>query len=263
MTASPLVEIADVTYQWPGASRTLGPLTANVTPGRWVALIGPNGTGKSTLLRLVGGYWKPRQGCIRLRGQDVSTLRAVERSRLMAFVPQTLDTSFELTVREIVQLGCLNRLSWRDRWGLALGEHDHVNRLLDETELGGLADRSFATLSGGEAKRALLAAALVQGSPLLLLDEPTTHLDPGHAKKFLDLVRRHVDSQGLTVIMAYHDLTTVGLYADEIWVMDQGQLVLQGSPPDVLTDPMLSTIYGTELMVLTHPRTQLPMLLFP
>lgn len=260
----PMLEITDVTYSWRGAADRMGPISASIPPGQLVGLIGPNGAGKSTLLKLIAALWQPNQGNIRVAGDDMATLNASARARLVAFVPQTIDTSFDLTVQEVVELGQLNRLSWRDRLGFRKTvSSERLQSIMRQTEVLDLQDRSFTTLSGGEAKRTLLAAALVQGAPLLLLDEPTAHLDPGHALKFLELVRAMVDTGESTVLMAYHDLATVGLYADTLWVMDHGQLVLSGSPDAVLRDPRLCRIYDADLIPLSHPRTHRPMLIYP
>lgn len=264
MSAKPTLDIQGVTYYWSTAGRGLGPLTMAAYPGQFIGLIGPNGAGKSTLLRLIAAFLVRHAGTIQVQGRDVREFTAAERAKRVAFVPQTLDTQFDLTVREVVELGRLSQLSWRERLQVkGLSQGGQLEEVLASTALSHLQHRPYNTLSGGEAKRTLLAAALVQEAPLLLLDEPTAHLDPGHAVKFLELVRHLVDHMHTTVIMAYHDLATVGLLVDQLWVMDQGQLVLTGTPEEVLTNPLIRSIYDTDLIEVRHPRTQRPMLLFP
>lgn len=262
MNADMLV-LDNVRYQWPGSGRWFGPVSQRAPGGRWIALIGPNGSGKSTLLRLAAGYWKRTAGTVWIHGHNLDSLKPHDRAQLVAHVPQTLETSFDLTVREVVEMGRLSRLSWKDRVGGGNGSADRVDQVLHETAMTALANRPLSSLSGGEGRRALLAAALAQEAPLLLLDEPTAYLDPGHAVKFLDLIRTQVDHGEVTVLMAYHDLATVSLYADELWVMDQGQLVLSGTPHEVFGHSLLRRIYGTELVQIEHPRTHRPMLIFP
>ncbi len=264
MTSPLMLELQAVTYRWSTTSKAFGPITSSAPPGQFIGLIGPNGAGKSTLLKLIAAFWARESGTIRVQGRDISDFKASERARRVAFVPQTLDTQFDLTVREVVELGRLSQLSWRERLQFkGTGKTARLEEILITTGLDHLEHRPYNTLSGGEAKRALLAAALVQEAPLLLLDEPTAHLDPGHAMKFLELVRNMVDHKQTTVVMAYHDLATVGLYVDMLWVMDQGQLVLTGTPEEVLTNPLIRSIYDTDLIEVRHPRTQRPMLLFP
>lgn len=264
MTSDLMLDIQAVTYEWSSSMKGLGPVTASATPGQLIGLIGPNGAGKSTLLKLIAAFWAPASGSIHVNGHDVAALSASERARRIAFVPQTLDTQFDLTVREVVELGRLSQLSWRERLQFkGMTNPTRMEEILAMTGLEHLQDRPYNTLSGGEAKRTLLAAALLQQSPLLLLDEPTAHLDPGHALKFLNLVRHMVDHNQITVIMAYHDLATVGLFVDRLWVMDRGQLLMVGTPEEVLPTPLIRTIYDTDLIHVPHPRTQRSMLLFP
>ncbi len=264
MSAEPTLTVQDVTYHWSTDGRGLGPITITASAGQFIGLIGPNGAGKSTLLRLIAAFLVCHAGTIQVQGRDVREFTAADRAKRIAFVPQTLDTQFDLTVREVVELGRLSQLSWRERLQVkGLPEGGLLEKVLADTELSHLQHRPYNTLSGGEAKRTLLAAALLQATPLLLLDEPTAHLDPGHSVKFLELVRQLVDRNHITAIMAYHDLATVGLMVDELWVMDQGQLVLTGTPEEVLPDPTIRTIYDTDLIEVRHPRTQRPILLFP
>lgn len=261
---SAMLSLKEIIYTWPKTTRTLGPLSAVIPKGQWVALIGPNGSGKSTLLRLIAAFLKAGQGQVLVSEKAVDSMTPTERARHIAFVPQSLDTNFDLTVSEVVELGRIHQLSWKDRLGFrTASDPKRTERILQDTKTWDLKDRLFTTLSGGEARRTLLAAALIQETPLLLLDEPTAHLDPGHALKFLDLVKEKVDQENLTVLMAYHDLTTVSLYADALWAMDKGQLVLQGTPAEVLHHPLIPQIYDAQLLELAHPRTHQPMLIFP
>lgn len=258
------LRIEQVSHLWAGRKEILGPLSAEAPAGTLIGLIGPNGAGKSTLLKIIAAYLKPRSGIVTIDGHDVATLPPSERAKLLAMVPQTLDTHFDLTAEEVVELGRLSHLSWRQRMSFEPSRDDgEIPRAMLATETLAFKNRPFNTLSGGEAKRVLLAAALAQKTRVLLLDEPTAHLDPGHALKFLDLVHDLVRREGLTCLMAYHDLTTVGLYADQIWVLHAGQMALHGSPDEVLDDPLMEDIYETPLLKMHHPRTHKLMLLFP
>lgn len=259
-----MLSMTNVTYQIPNGKMTLGPITGEIHAGQFVALIGPNGAGKSTLLKLIATLLRHQEGLITVNEQEVQRLSPSKRAHQLAFVPQTLDTQFDLTVEEVVELGRLSHLSWSERLRFqGRISPEKVEQVMRNTETWDLRHRAFKTLSGGEAKRTLLAAALIQEAPVLLLDEPTAHLDPGHAMKFLDLVRSMVERQKTTVLMAYHDLTTVGLYADFIWVIDHGQILKMGTPEEVLTDPLIQQIYDAPLLEIPHPRSQRPMLIFP
>jgi len=259
-----MLEWEQVTYRWSPSAHPLGPISGRVPPSTWLGLIGPNGAGKSTLLRLTAAFLTPASGSIRIQGHAIQQWSASERARWIAMVPQVLDTPFDLTVQEVVELGRLARRHWHERFRWNTGHlHPDTEAALDQVGLWELRHRPYATLSGGEAKRVLLAAAIVQHAPVLLLDEPTAHLDPGHARQFLEFVNSLVRHHHTTVVMAYHDLTTVGLYVDQLWVMDHGQLLLTGDPDTVLNHPALETIYQVPFLRVPHPRTARPLLLFP
>ncbi len=253
-----------VEFRWPGGQAALSGVSGTVSEGTWLAVIGPNGAGKSTLLKVMAGWERPAAGTVRLWDRPLSTYRIRERARAIAVVPQRVGHPYDLTVRTVVSLGRISRHRWWDRVGRLGEEHAQaVESALALTGTRDLSERRMSQLSGGEEKRVLLAMALAQETPILLLDEPTAFLDPGHARDFLERVRLLVRDQAKTVVMAYHDLVTVGLYCDGIWAMDRGRVVLAGPSGSVLNHPELQRLYGLEFMRLTHPRHRRPMLLFP
>lgn len=259
-----LLAIEEVRFGWPNGAGGLGPVSGAVAAGSWLALIGPNGAGKSTLLKILSGYLKPQAGTVRIGGRDLAAFSPTERARLLAIVPQQLTQPFDLQVRTVVELGRLSRFGLRERLGRNRSGHaEAVERALHLTGTGALSDRRFLELSGGEAQRVLLAMALAQETPILLLDEPTTHLDPGHAHAFMNLLRSLVTEGQKTIVMAYHDLTTVGLYCDHIWALKHGQVALRGRAEALLTDERLGDLYGLEFLALDHPTRRRPVLLFP
>lgn len=258
------LSLVDVQFSWSGSKPAVHALSGVVEQGSWLALIGPNGAGKSTLLRLMAGLSKPDSGSIGISGRPLSSYSDSERSSLVAFVPQVWAQGFDLTVRSIVELGRIGRYRWWDRIGRLSSAHRQAADLaMAATGTYELAERRFTELSGGESKRVLLAMALAQETPILLLDEPTAYLDPGHANDLLNRVQNLVRQEGKTVIMAYHDLTTVGLYCDQIWALNQGQLVLSGPALEVLSDPALKSLFELDFLTLDHPIRKRPMLLFP
>ncbi|PSR30276.1 MAG: ABC transporter ATP-binding protein [Sulfobacillus benefaciens] len=253
-----------VKFRWGKQSDTFGPITGRIAQGSFVGLIGPNGAGKSTLLRLSAAYLKPTAGEISLFDRPIAQMTPSQRARLVSVVPQSLSTNFDLTVEEVVELGRLSHLNLRQRFApVTLAHRQAVSQAMEATGVVAFSRRPFSALSGGEAQRVLLAMALAQNTPLLLLDEPTAHLDPGHARHFLELVQELVYRQHKTVLMAYHDLATVGLYCDALWLMHQGQVLMTGNPETVLSSPLISQVYETGFVHLSHPRSHKPMLLFP
>jgi iron complex transport system ATP-binding protein len=220
-------------------------VTFAVERGEWVVLIGPNGAGKTSLLRALCGLL-PFEGGILLDGRDVRTLRRREVARLVAFVPQVPETPHELTVAEYVLLGRTPYIGYLA--GESLGDREAAERALERLELASFAERPLGSLSGGELQRAVLARALAQEAPVLLLDEPTTALDLGRQQQVLELVDA-LRADGLTVVTTMHDLTLAGQYADRLLLMDRGSVVAAGSAEDVLSAGNLQSYYGANVRV--------------
>ncbi len=245
----------NATYVW-GKHSHIGPFTGEVKPGQWLGLIGPNGAGKSTFLRMISGALPPTTGRIYLDGEDLYGLSARQRARRIAVVPQTQAANLNLKVREVVELGRLPHLGFSERFETFPEEHwRYIKEALSATDTLKLAERRFSTLSGGEKQLVMLAMALAQGGSVLVLDEPTAHLDPGHSHRFLDSLSRLVEEKSKTVVMAYHDLALASRYCTELWIFYEGTVVRQGPPDHVLDTTFLEGIYGTRFLSWYHPAT--------
>jgi iron complex transport system ATP-binding protein len=210
-------------------------------------IIGPNGAGKTTLLRAIAGLVR-HDGAIRLHGRVTSQLQRRELARQVAVVPQEPATPPWLTVAEYVLLGrtpYVGFLAQETRRDL-----EAAGRALDRLDLAPYADRPLGTLSGGEKQRAVVARALAQEAGVVLLDEPTSALDIGHQQQALELLDRLRAESGLTLVAAMHDLTTAGLYADRVLLVDGGRLVADGAPAEVFTEELLSRHYEASVEVL-------------
>ena len=230
-----------------GGRHVVDGVSVAVERGDWLTLIGPNGAGKTTLLRAVAGLVR-HEGGIALDGEPVARLGRREVARRVAVVPQTPSMPAGMTVREYVLLGRTPYLSYLGREGR--GDHAATGAALSRLDLTGLADRRLATLSGGERQRAVLARALAQEAPLVLLDEPTSALDAGRQQEALELIDRLRLEAGLTVVAAMHDLTLAGLYATRLVLVSGGRIVAQGAPSEVLTEPLIAEHYGARIRVL-------------
>jgi len=229
-----------------GARRVLGGIDLDLAPGTLIALVGPNGAGKSTLLRVLAGLLRPVAGTVHLDGRDVATIPRRELAGRIAVVPQSFDTLFPFTVREIVSLGRSARLSLFSR--PTAEDAQAVERALDELDLGTLAGRRMDSLSGGERQRAVLAMALAQETDVLLLDEPTVHLDPGHQRSTVLLVRDLARARGLVLVTVLHDLNLAAL-ADRIIALVDGLVAADGRPDEVLAAGPVERIFGPGLQV--------------
>jgi iron complex transport system ATP-binding protein len=229
-----------------GGATVVDGVTTAVERGEWVAVIGPNGAGKTTLLRAVASL-VAYSGTVALLGEDVQRLTRGERARRVAFVTQNPTMPSEMTVREYVLLGRTPYIGY-----LATerkSDHDAAHWAIARLELDGLAHRKLSSLSGGEAQRAVLARALAQEAPLLLLDEPTTALDVGRQQQVLEIVDELRTTEGLTVLSAMHDLTSAGQYADRLVLLDRGRLVAEGSAEEVLTRAIISRHYRADVRI--------------
>jgi cobalamin transport system ATP-binding protein len=218
-----------------------------VEQGDWVTLIGPNGAGKTTLLRAVAGLVGHR-GRITLDGQELSQLGRREVARRVAVVPQVPLMPAGMTVREYVLLGRTPYVSYVGRESRR--DVTAAGQALARLDLDELAGRQLGTLSGGERQRAVLARALAQEAPLLLLDEPTSALDAGRQQEALELIDALRLDAGLTVLAAMHDLTLAGQYASRLLLLSSARIVAQGAPAEVLTEPLIAEHYGARVRVL-------------
>ena len=229
-----------------GGRRIVDGVSFVVEPGAWVSLLGPNGAGKTTLLRVLAGL-RHFSGSVRLAGRELAELGRREAARRIALVPQTPVVPPAMSVGDYVLLGrtphmgVLAREGARDR--AAAGE------ALVRLELAELAARPLWSLSGGEVQRAVIARALAQSAPVLLLDEPTTALDVGHQQQVLELVDELRRSDGLTVVAAMHDLTLAAQYGDRLVLVDRGRVLAEGGAREVLTEERISSLYGATVRI--------------
>ncbi|MFT5223413.1 MAG: iron complex transport system ATP-binding protein [Glaciecola sp.] len=240
------VELREVTARF-GDRTVLDAVDLQVKAGEWVALIGPNGAGKTTLLRAITGQVK-HEGSAHVLGQPVASLDARALAKRVALVPQNPVVPPGMPVADYVLLGRTPHLG-----PFAIeGPQDVqiVADLLDRLDLHGFGARHLDTLSGGELQRAVLARALAQQAPVLLLDEPTSALDIGHQQQVLELVDQLRREDGLTVLSAMHDLNLAGQHADRLLLLSAGRVVVDGPPAEVLTAEHLAEHYGARVRIL-------------
>lgn len=218
--------------------------------GERVALLGPNGSGKTTLLRTLAGTLRPSSGEVALDGTPLVAIDARARARRIAVVPQTFTTPFAFTAREVAALG---RTPYVGTFGRpSAADRAAVQRALERTGCVEIAERPLAELSGGERQRAVLAMAIAQEGDVLLLDEPTVHLDPAHQRSTLELVGRLARERGVIVLAVLHDLNLASALADRVVVLDGGRVVADGPPAEVVTGDMVAFVFGPGLVVGTR-----------
>jgi iron complex transport system ATP-binding protein len=240
-----VIELRGVTVEL-GGRPVVDRVDAVVADGEWLAHIGPNGAGKTTLLRAIARL-VPFAGEIALDGRPVAELSRSELARLVAVVPQEPSTPPWMTVAEYVLLGRTPHLGPLAKEGAH--DRDAAARSLARLDLLPFVNRRLGTLSGGEKQRVVVARALAQEAPIVLLDEPTAALDIGHQQQALDLLDGLREESGLTLVAAMHDLTLAAQYADRMLLLDGGRVVADGPPVDVLTEAMIAEHYGAAIDV--------------
>ena len=237
-----------------GNKEILHDSSLRVAPGELIGLIGPNGAGKTTLLRVLSGELPTQRGQLQIGGSELSRLDRRTIARQLAFVPQTLNLPVAFTVRDFVELG---RRPYGSAWSrLETHDHEAIRAALLHTDLEGMEYQLVDELSAGERQRALVALALAQEPQILLLDEPTAHLDIQHAWRLLDLVRTLNRERGTTVILSSHDLNLAAAFCRRLVLLDTGRIVADGPPDTVLTADTLTRIYrhSFEVVELPGPR---------
>ena len=218
----------------------------SLLPGQLAVVVGPNGSGKTTLIRVLCGVLRPASGRVLLGSAELGSFSRREIAQRIAVVPQELIVPFPYRVREMVAMGRAPHVgplgveSARDR--------ETVERAIESLGLWELAERVYSTLSGGERQRVLLARALAQETPLLLLDEPTAHMDLGHGLHTFEWLRRWIEERPDTraVLLVTHDLSLAARFADRVVLMNAGRVVAEGTPGEVLTPEHIAGVYDVE-----------------
>ncbi|QSW98848.1 ABC transporter ATP-binding protein [Haloterrigena alkaliphila] len=245
------ISIADCSLSF-GDLAVLEDVSLAIEPGEFVGFVGPNGAGKTTLLRLISGALEPDSGSIAIDGTDMHGLSSRASSRLVSVVPQDTTLSFSFPVRDVVEMG---RHPHRSRFsGPTAADREAVERALERTRTDELAARPIDEVSGGQRQRVVLARAIAQETPVMLLDEPTGSLDVNHQIETLELVRELV-SEGRTVCAAIHDLDLAARYCDRLVMLADGAVSRTGPPAEVLTGESLSTVFDATAAVTRNPIT--------
>lgn len=232
-------------------------LCLDARPGEVLALIGPNGVGKSTLLRTMARLLPPQQGKVCLAESDLWTQSPRNVARQLAMAPQSNGAHWAITVRDMITLGRAPHRGWL----LPMSGKDRqvIDRVIEQTGLGELQDRPLTELSGGEQRRVVLARVLAQEPEVLLLDEPTSHLDLKYQSEVMNLIQKLAHDDGLTVVTSLHDLNLAALYADRLALLSSRRLVSVGKPHEVLTPDRISQVYDVPVVITKHPLYSTPM----
>ncbi len=245
-----ILDVRDLVFSY-GDRRVLDGVTFGLRKGEFLGILGPNASGKTTVLRCVAGTLTPKSGRVTLMGEDVSSIGRRDLARMVAVVAQDARDLFDLTVEEFVAMGRLPHLA---RFSSGRREdREMVRWAMREARLEGLGSRPISGLSGGERQRAAVARALAQGPGLLILDEPTSHLDICQQIDVMDLIKGLSLKTGLTVMAVLHDLNLASGYCDSVVLLSRGVVLAAGRPAEVLTERAIRDLYGTQAIVIPHP----------
>ena len=254
------LEVENVSFRYPQGFG-LQDVSLHIPPESFLALIGPNGSGKTTLLRLMGKTLQPDAGRILLDGRPLEHFSSLELARKMAVISSEQHFEFPFLVRDVVAMGRfphqgrLEKTSQRD-WQV-------VGESLQVTQTEHLADRFVSALSSGERQRVLVARALAQAPSILMLDEPTAHLDINYQIGTFRLLRQLNRSRGMTIITVLHDLTAAAVFCPTVVLLHQGRLIKQGSPREVITPEIIRETYQAEVSVHPSPVGGFPQISYP
>lgn len=244
-----------LSFRVPGRT-LLHPLSLTFPAGKVTGLIGHNGSGKSTLLKMLGRHQPPSEGDILLDDQPLESWSSKAFARKVAYLPQQLPQAEGMTVRELVAIG---RYPWHGALGrFGVADREKVEEAIALVGLKPLAHRLVDSLSGGERQRAWIAMLVAQDSRCLLLDEPTSALDIAHQVDVLALVHRLSQQRGLTVIAVLHDINMAARYCDYLVALRGGEMIAQGTPPELMRSETLEHIYGIPMGILPHPAGAAP-----
>lgn len=236
-----------------GGAEILRDISVDIGFGRVVALVGPNGAGKSSLMGIMAGDVRPASGEVLLGGRPIGALRPSELARMRSVLLQENRVAFAFTAHDVVEMG---RAPWQGE-----GSGDvAIAEAMAAADVAHLAERTYASLSGGEKARVSLARVLAQETPVVLLDEPTAALDLRHQEDVLRIARR-LAAAGRAVVVVLHDLSLAAAYADEVAMVADGALAAFGIPADVITADRVESVYATPVRILTDPDTGRPIVL--
>jgi iron complex transport system ATP-binding protein len=248
------LEIANIKFCY-NMNQVIDGVSLSIKQGEFLGIIGPNGAGKSTLLRLMCGILKPEQGEVRLFDKKLSVQTPKNLARHIAFVPQETHFALNFTVDDVVMMG-------RYPYQRPFGREDTKDLEARENAIAAaqvehLRSRPVNSLSSGERQRVVIARALAQAPRILLLDEPTSHLDLHHQHSIMELLKK-LNAQGLTVAVVHHDLNLASLYCKRLVLMHGGKIAATGTPNELINAQTLVQIYGTKVRIVKHPDKDVP-----
>lgn len=244
-----MLEVKKIYFRHQGSKTDiLKEVDFSVQAGDMTTILGPNGSGKTTLFKCIAGLWKPQRGEILFGNKNISNLPHEKRAKMLAIVPQEHEPPFTYSVLDVVLTGRVSHIGVFS----SPSKHDYrkAEESIEKVDISHLKDRPYTKISGGERQLVLIARALAQEAPILLLDEPTSHLDFRNQVIVLNKVKEIARHKGLTVLMTIHDPNLAMLFSDKVVVLNGGSVVCTGSPQVVITEDILQKVYGINVSLI-------------
>jgi len=247
-----LLDVKSLSYMY-DEKVVLDQISLGIKSGEILGILGPNGCGKTTLLKNLNKNLKPHGGCVLIDGEDMEGISKKEIAQSIAAVPQSNEIRFAFTVREIVTMG---RMPFQESFrGETSADIEIINKAMEQTGLNEFADRFINTLSGGERQRAIIARAITQTPKIILMDEPTLHLDINMQFEVLDLIQKLSKENGLAVVIVSHDLPMVTRYCDRMILIHEHKVFAMGAAEEILTKENMRTVFNVDAELEKDPRT--------
>ncbi len=253
------VDIGNLRFSY-GNGDVLNGIDLSVERGEVIGVLGQNGSGKSTMLKIVAGIFKDYRGSVNVFGEEIVSMSNRQIARLIAYLPQFFTPSFDLKVKTIVSFG-RNPFIGLMR-GLTRDDIEVVNRSMKMADVHQFSERLYSTLSGGERQRSVIAKALAQEGEILLMDEFSAHLDPGHSQKVTKIALELARDKHLTVIAAFHDVNQAVGMSDRLLFLKEGKVVALGKAEEIVTEELMETVYDASTRITENPINKKPLVVF-
>ena len=242
-----IISLRNVTFGYPESEQLLSDFSLEIYKSDFMGIIGPNGAGKTTLFRILSGFLRTQQGEVSIAGHKIKHINNLSRSKYMAVVPQSVFASMPYTVRQIVEMGRVSRISKFS--GLSRGDYRYISDALDYVKMRKYSDRLFNSLSGGEKQRTVIAMALAQNPQILLLDEPTASLDIGLKVHIMGLLKKLNKERNITIVVISHDIQLAAAYCERLVLINNGKIIADGKTSTVLNSDIVSNVYSCKAEV--------------
>ncbi len=242
-----IISLKKVNFRYPESEQLLSDFSLEIHKGDFMGIIGPSGAGKTTLFRILSGFLRAQRGEVFIEGHKIKHISNINRSKQMAVVPQSVSTSMPYTVRQIVEMGRVSRISKFS--GLSREDYRCISDALDYVKMKNCSARLFNSLSGGERQRTMIAMALAQDPQILLLDEPTASLDIGLKVHLMSLLKKLNKERDITIAVISHDIQMAAAYCGRLVIVNNGKIIADGETGTVLNSEIVSNVYSCKAEV--------------